>query len=263
MNSLNLCLSGNVFISLLSRLVLLYIEFSVGSVSLLAVWLRHLTACWPPVFLMRSQLLILLRFLTLYTGSFYLADFKIFFFFCLHFAADCRCGFEFILEICVTLWMCTVFIRFGWFSAIMFSNIFVLLLLSPVKVKVAQSCPTFGDPMDYTVHGVLQAKILEWVAFPFSRESSQPRDRTQVLLHYRQILYQLNHKGSPLGLPLYICWCVLMVSQWFLRLHSFFIHKGWDKKRMCSFLSYSTLSPVKSQVYDRYKHVIISSYISL
>src|SRR5574337_505661 len=51
--------------------------------------------------------------------------------------------------------------------------------------------------MDYTVHGVLQAKILEWVAFPFSRRSSQPRDRTQVSLHCRQILYQLSHKGSP------------------------------------------------------------------
>ena len=34
--------------------------------------------------------------------------------------------------------------------------------------------------MDYTVHGILQARILEWVAFSFSRESSQPRDRTQV-----------------------------------------------------------------------------------
>ena len=38
-----------------------------------------------------------------------------------------------------------------------------------VKVKVAQSCPTLCDPMDYTVHGILQARILEWVAFPFSR----------------------------------------------------------------------------------------------
>ena len=47
-------------------------------------------------------------------------------------------------------------------------------------VKVAQSCPTLCDPMDYTVHGILQARILEWVAFPFSRGSSQPRDRTQV-----------------------------------------------------------------------------------
>ena len=48
------------------------------------------------------------------------------------------------------------------------------------EVNVAQSCPTFCDPTDYTVHGVLQARILEWVAFPFSRGSSQPRDRTQV-----------------------------------------------------------------------------------
>ena len=41
-----------------------------------------------------------------------------------------------------------------------------------VKVKVAQSCLTLCDPMDYTVHGILQARILEWVAFPFSRGSS-------------------------------------------------------------------------------------------
>jgi len=34
--------------------------------------------------------------------------------------------------------------------------------------------------MDYTVHGIPQARILEWIAFPFSRESSQPRDQTQV-----------------------------------------------------------------------------------
>ena len=49
-----------------------------------------------------------------------------------------------------------------------------------VKVKVAQSCPTLCDPIDYTVHGILQAGILEWVAFPFSRGSSRPRDHTQV-----------------------------------------------------------------------------------
>ena len=40
------------------------------------------------------------------------------------------------------------------------------------KVKVVQSCPTLCDPMDYTVHRILQARILEWVAFPFSRGSS-------------------------------------------------------------------------------------------
>ena len=49
-----------------------------------------------------------------------------------------------------------------------------------VKVKVAQSCLTLCDPMDYTVHGILQAGILEWVAFPFSRGSSQARNGTQV-----------------------------------------------------------------------------------
>ena len=53
-------------------------------------------------------------------------------------------------------------------------------LYSSEKVKVAQSCPTLCNPMDYTVHGILQARILEWVAFPLSRESSQPRDRAQV-----------------------------------------------------------------------------------
>ena len=48
------------------------------------------------------------------------------------------------------------------------------------KVKVVQSCPTLCDPMDYTVHGILPARILEWVAVPFSRGSSQPRDWIQV-----------------------------------------------------------------------------------
>ena len=48
------------------------------------------------------------------------------------------------------------------------------------KVKVTQSCLALCDPMDYTVHEILQARRLERVAFPFSRESSQPRDQTQV-----------------------------------------------------------------------------------
>ena len=104
---------------------------------------------------------------------------------------------------------------------------------------VTQLCPTLCDPKDYTVHRILQARILEWVAFPFSRGSSQPRNRTQVsciagrfftswdtreaqntgvgslsllqgffltqefnwgLLHCRWILYQLIYQGySPWG----------------------------------------------------------------
>ena len=47
--------------------------------------------------------------------------------------------------------------------------------LDHVKVKVAQSCLTLSDPMD-SVHGILKARILEWVAIPFSRGSSQSRD---------------------------------------------------------------------------------------
>ena len=44
--------------------------------------------------------------------------------------------------------------------------------LVKVKVKVAQSCPALYDPMDCIVHGILQAGILEWVSFSFSRGSS-------------------------------------------------------------------------------------------
>ena len=102
-------------------------------------------------------------------------------------------------------------------------------------MKVAQLCSTLCNPIDHGVHGILQVRILKWVAFPFSRGSSQPRDRTQVshivgvlftslatgkpkntgvgslsllqwifltqesnwgLLHCRQTLYQLSYQGS-------------------------------------------------------------------
>ena len=48
-----------------------------------------------------------------------------------------------------------------------------------------QSCPTLCDPMNYTVHGILQARILEWIAFPFSWGSSQPRDSNPGLPHWQ------------------------------------------------------------------------------
>ena len=48
------------------------------------------------------------------------------------------------------------------------------------EVKVAQLCLTLCDRMNYTVHGILQARILEWVAVPFSGGSSHPRNQTQV-----------------------------------------------------------------------------------
>ena len=52
--------------------------------------------------------------------------------------------------------------------------------IGTASVKFVQWYPTLCDPMDYTVCGIFQARILEWVAFPFFRGSSQPRDQTQV-----------------------------------------------------------------------------------
>ena len=51
--------------------------------------------------------------------------------------------------------------------------------------EVTQSCPTLCNPVDcslpdFSVHGILQARILKWIAIPFSRGTSQPRDRTLV-----------------------------------------------------------------------------------
>ena len=66
-----------------------------------------------------------------------------------------------------------------------------------LDMKVAQLHPTLCDPMDCIVHGILQARILEWVAFPFSRGSYQTQESNPGLPHCWQILYQLSHKGSP------------------------------------------------------------------
>ena len=57
--------------------------------------------------------------------------------------------------------------------------------LSPRPREVAQSCTTLCDPMDCSlpcssIHGIFQARVLEWVAISFSRGSSQPRDQTWV-----------------------------------------------------------------------------------
>ena len=60
--------------------------------------------------------------------------------------------------------------------------------------KVAQSCPTLCNPMDCTIHGILQARILEWVAFPFSREIFPTRGLNPGLPHCGRILNQLSFK---------------------------------------------------------------------
>ena len=63
-----------------------------------------------------------------------------------------------------------------------------------VIVSVAQLCLTLCDPVDCSppgssIHGISQAKILEWVAISFSRGSSRPRDQTQASCIGRQIVY--------------------------------------------------------------------------
>ena len=73
--------------------------------------------------------------------------------------------------------------------------------LSPGAAAFAQSlqsCLTLRDPIDSSppvssLHGILQARILEWVARPSSRESSQPRDRTHVCLHLLLCRWILSH----------------------------------------------------------------------
>ena len=69
--------------------------------------------------------------------------------------------------------------------------------------RVAQSCPTLCDPMDCSlsgssVHGIFQARVLEWIAISFSGGSSDPgvEPGSPAL---QQTLYRLSHQGSPEG----------------------------------------------------------------
>ena len=105
-----------------------------------------------------------------------------------------------------------------------------------LKVKITQSCLTICDPLDHTVHGVLQARTLEWAAFPSPLDLPNPgikprslalqaeslpaepegkpkntgvgslslrqwifltQESNRGLLHYRRILYQRSYEGSP------------------------------------------------------------------
>ena len=69
-------------------------------------------------------------------------------------------------------------------------------------VLVTQSCLTLCEPMDYSppgssVHGIFQARILEWVAISFSRGIFPTQRLNPGLPHCRQILYPLSHQGLP------------------------------------------------------------------
>ena len=66
-------------------------------------------------------------------------------------------------------------------------------------MKITQSFLTLCDPMDYTAHGILQDRILEWVTFSFSRVSSQPRDQTHVSLIADSLPVKLQGKPKNTG----------------------------------------------------------------
>ena len=72
--------------------------------------------------------------------------------------------------------------------------------------ELLHSYPPLCNPMDYSppgssIHGIVQARILEWVSFSFSRGSSRPRDQTRISCIFcidRWVLYHLHHLGSPI-----------------------------------------------------------------
>ena len=79
-----------------------------------------------------------------------------------------------------------------------------------VHAKSLQSCPTLCDPVDYSppgssVHGILQARILDWVALPLPQGIFLTQESNPGLQHCRQILYQLSHKWSPRVLEWVAC----------------------------------------------------------
>ena len=91
----------------------------------------------------------------------------------------------YLLSLCLHLYSCPA-LQMKWFICTIFLDyIYLIYDIYAVMCLVAPSCLTLCDPMDYSlpgssVHGILQARILEWVAMPSSRGSSQPRVQTQV-----------------------------------------------------------------------------------
>ena len=97
-----------------------------------------------------------------------------------------------------------------WFFSVNIVPVFSLCVCVCVCVCMcvrvcAQSCLNLCNPMNCSlpgssVHGIFQARILEWVAISYSSRSSQPRDRTRALslLHWREDSLSLHRLGSPM-----------------------------------------------------------------
>ena len=89
-----------------------------------------------------------------------------------------------------------------------------LTLSHESEVKVIQLCLALCDPVDYTVHGILQARTLEWVVFPFSRGSFQPRDQTQVSCIASGFFASWAMKEHPPKCFLHLILKILLVLGW-------------------------------------------------
>ena len=128
------------------------------------------------------------------------------------------------------------------------ANCFYFLIISPISISwntgniavlslslewalITQACPTLCDPLDCnppgsSVHGILQARILKWVAFPFSRGSSQPRYWIWVSCVTGRFFYhwdtrELGALSRDLQLSFlqsifFICWLKFSSPLWFL-----------------------------------------------
>ena len=87
------------------------------------------------------------------------------------------------------------------FVCLVFVSLICMCLGMFLGSEVTQSGATLCDPMDCSppgssIHGIFQARVLEWVAISFSRGSSPPRDWTQVSHIASRCFYHLNHEGS-------------------------------------------------------------------
>ena len=117
------------------------------------------------------------------------------------------------------------------FCMLSFKSAFSLSSFIFMKMKVAQWCPTLCNLMDYTIHGILLVRILEWLALSFSRGSSQPRDRAQVsciaggfFTSWATCGWSLSSRGSLILLCfLPLRWCHLHIwDYWYFFWQSWF-----------------------------------------
>ena len=105
--------------------------------------------------------------------------------------------------------------------------------------KSLQLCLTLCNPMDHSppdssVHGIFQARMLEWVAISSSKASSWPRDRTHVSCIGKSVLYHQHHLGSSLHAEGCFVGSHLRLRRWLLPRTSLPSAQGWTAAHPCA-----------------------------